>query len=134
MNHTLAIIETPFAGDREANIAYLRRCMRHSYELQEIPFASHALFPQFLDDANPFERRMGINYGIAIGAAIASLTRPGGSKASLHYSLPSVIVDVRAVFYIDRGMSPGMEGADTAYRSINVTVEHRNLPNYGTNQ
>lgn len=47
------IIESPYAGNVEANATYLRRCLRDSLLRGEAPFASHAIYtlPGVLDDA-----------------------------------------------------------------------------------
>lgn len=59
----LTIIESPFAGEIERNKVYLRRCVLHSIDLGETPFASHGFFTQFLDDSQPEQRYLGINLG-----------------------------------------------------------------------
>lgn len=90
------IIESPYAGDIEANVTYARRCVRDSVLRGEAPIASHLLFtqPGILDDSIPEERTLGIKAGLAwIGVA--------------HYS----------IFYTDRGWSRGMRGALT--KSLN---------------
>jgi len=81
------ILESPYAGDVEKNIAYARRCMKDSLDRGEAPFASHLLYTQkgLLDDNNPIERRKGIEAGFA-----------WLKSAQKH------------VFYIDHGMSRGM--------------------------
>ena len=90
MNRTskkLVLLESPFAGDTEAHLAYCRAAMRDCFDRGEIPFASHALYTQagVLDDLNPRERALGIGGGFAWGAH-ASMT----------------------VVYCDRGISRGM--------------------------
>jgi len=81
------IIESPFAGDVEANIAYARACMRDCLARGEAPYASHLLFtqPGILDDDIPEERQLGIDAGL-LWASAAEAT----------------------VVYRDRGMSKGM--------------------------
>ena len=90
----LVIIESPYAGDIEANTAYARRAMRDSLELGEYPIASHLLYPQpgVLDENTPAERQWGINAGLAWRK-----------------------VADRAVFYVDRGWSGGMKAAKAVY-------------------
>jgi hypothetical protein len=86
----LIVIESPFAGDIEANIAYARRALTDSLARNEAPMASHLLYtqPGVLDDDHPDERALGIEAGL-LWAARADLT----------------------VFYTDRGWSPGMMAA-----------------------
>ncbi len=63
----LVIIESPFSGDVEKNVAYARACVRDSVLRGEAPIASHLLFtqPGILDDNVPAERTLGINAGHA---------------------------------------------------------------------
>lgn len=102
----LVIVESPFAGDVEANLAYVRECMADCLRRGEAPFASHALYtqPGVLDDTKPEERALGIEAGLCWGA-MAEAT----------------------VVYTDRGISRGMElgiaraiaeGRFVEYRSI----------------
>lgn len=105
----LVIIESPYAGDVEANVAYARRCMADSLRRGEAPYCSHLLFtqPGILDDTVPAERTLGIAAGLEWGKQ----------------------ADLTAV-YIDRGISSGMQqGIDSAkknrrkveYRSLDIT-------------
>lgn len=81
------VIESPYAGDVEANLGYARECMADSLRRGEYPLASHLLYtqPGVLDDDKPGERALGIRAGLG-WAAFANLT----------------------VVYIDRGISRGM--------------------------
>jgi hypothetical protein len=100
----LVYLESPFAGDRERNAAYLKAAMRDSLDRGETPFASHALYVQFLDDNIPEERALGIAAGLAWGA-----------KAEA------------TVVYEDYGISPGMQcGIDRAHE-VGRPVEFRSL-------
>lgn len=81
----LVVIESPYAGDVERNVAYAKKCMLHSIRLGEAPFLSHLLYTQVLDDQVPEERKLGIEAGLA------------WAKKSL----------TRAV-YVDHGISDGM--------------------------
>lgn len=63
----LVVIESPFAGDVERNIAYARRCVADSLARGEAPIASHLLYTQkgVLDDDKPEECKRGIEAGWA---------------------------------------------------------------------
>ena len=65
----LVILESPFAGDEQANIDYARLCVRDSLMRGEAPIASHLLYtqPTILDDSVPEERQQGIDAGLAWG-------------------------------------------------------------------
>jgi hypothetical protein len=97
----LVIIESPLAGDVEANIAYAKECMRDSLRRGEAPYASHLLYaqPGILDDLVPEERALGIEAGLAWGEA-AELT--------------AVYIDLG----ISKGMRYGIERAIAAKRTI----------------
>ncbi len=84
------IIESPFAGQVERNLAYVRACMRDSLKRGEAPFASHALYtqPGVLDDTVPEERELGIEAGFewrwgAETAFYVDLGWSGGMKKGL---------------------------------------------------
>lgn len=59
----LVIIESPFAGEVERNKIYVKRCILDSLKRGEIPFASHAIYTQVLDDTIPEERKIGMDAG-----------------------------------------------------------------------
>jgi hypothetical protein len=82
-----AVLESPFAGNVERNIAYAKLCVRDMLKRGEAPIASHLLFtqPGILNDGDAEERKLGI------AAGHAWLT----------------VADI-VVFYVDFGMSRGM--------------------------
>jgi len=59
----LVILESPYAGNITANLAYARAAMRDSLDRGEAPFASHLLYTQMLDDNDPRQRTLGIKAG-----------------------------------------------------------------------
>jgi hypothetical protein len=59
----LVYICSRYAGDIESNVQAARRYCRFAAESGYIPLASHLLYPQFLDDENPDERRLGLLFG-----------------------------------------------------------------------
>lgn len=103
------VIESPYAGDVELNLRYLRACMHHSITHDEAPYASHALYtqPGVLDDDRPIERELGIVAGFC-WRDVADLT----------------------VVYTDLGITRGMQyGIDDANRK-GRPVEYRTLPGW----
>jgi len=102
----LVVIESPYAGDVEGNVAYARQCLRHSLDQGEAPFASHLLYtqPTVLDDTVERERLRGIQAGYEWMEA----------------------ADIVA-FYIDRGWSPGMLKALKMARMLHKVIEVRAL-------
>jgi hypothetical protein len=103
----LVYLESPYAGDVESNLAYLRACMADCLRRGEAPYASHGLYtqPGVLDDDKPEERRLGMEAGFC-----------WGEKADA------------SVFYVDRGWSRGMiEGLKRARahgRPVELRVLH----------
>ena len=57
------IIESPFRGDTERNIAYARRAIMDSISRGEAPFASHLIYTQVLNELVPHESATGILLG-----------------------------------------------------------------------
>jgi hypothetical protein len=100
------ILESPYAGDIERNVAYARRCLRDCLRRGEAPIASHLLFtqPSALDDGKPEERKLGIAAGLAWLAAADAV-----------------------VVYTDLGVSPGVRGAIEAAERAGLVIERRNL-------
>lgn len=84
----LVLLESPYAGDIEANLTYARKCMHDCFKRGEAPYASHLLYTQegILDDNISEERMLGIEAGLL-----------WGSKAD------------KTVVYTDLGISSGME-------------------------
>lgn len=99
-------VESPYAGDVEANVAYARACLADCLRRGEAPFASHLLYtqPGVLDDTVPAERTLGIEAGLAI-----------------------LRVADAVVVYTDRGVSRGMEMGIARARELGVAVELRRL-------
>jgi len=100
------IIESPYAGDVERNLQYLRACMRDCLLRGETPFASHGLYtqPGVLDDEIPVERELGIRAGFA-WRTIAEMT----------------------VVYQDLGISRGMTYGIEHAHEIGHAVVYRSL-------
>lgn len=100
------IVETPFAGDVELNVAYLRACLADCLQRGEAPFASHALYtqPGVLRDDVPEEREHGIQAGFAW-------------REAAH----------KTVVYTDLGMSNGMHYGIRHAAKLGHEIEFRTL-------
>lgn len=105
----LVIIESPFAGDVEKNLRYLRAAMRDCLLRGEAPFASHAIYTQagVLDDGVEHERQLGIAAGLVWGAQAHA-----------------------TVVYTDLGESRGMKYGIANARACNRPIEYRALPGW----
>jgi hypothetical protein len=100
------VIESPYAGNVERNLRYVRKCMHDCLMRDEAPFASHALYTQLgvLRDTIPEERRLGIEAGL-VWAATAD----------------------RRVVYTDLEITTGMSiGIDHALR-LGQPIDYRNF-------
>lgn len=62
----IVYICSPYAGDVDSNIDNTRRYSRFAVDRGYIPIAPHLLFPQFLNDADPKERQLGLFFGNAL--------------------------------------------------------------------
>lgn len=100
------VIESPYAGDVERNLRYLRACMKDCLRRGEAPFASHGLYtpPGVLDDGIPAERALGIEAGLEWGKAC---------------SLVAV--------YVDLGISEGMQEGIAKASRRRKPIEFRKL-------
>lgn len=100
------VLESPYAGDVDINVAYARRAVADCLQRGDAPIASHLLFtqPGVLNDLIPSERAIGI---------AAGLTWLGVAEA--------------VVVYKDNGISPGMLAAIAEANRLRITVEYRSL-------
>lgn len=96
------VIESPYDGDVERNVAYAKRCMRDALSRGESPIASHLLLTQILDDTNEAERDLGIRAGIA-----------------WHAGADEVLI------YADLGVSKGMQRAIRHASKAGIPVNYR---------
>ena len=62
----IVYICSPYAGESEKNGKAAQEYSRFAVEKGYIPIAPHLLFPQFLNDANPKERQLGLFFGNAL--------------------------------------------------------------------
>jgi hypothetical protein len=102
----LVILESPYAGDVEANEKFARLCVRDSLSRGEAPIASHLLYtqPTILDDSIPEERTLGIEAGLAWRRVAEG-----------------------SVVYVDKGISSGMKYGMQAAKDAGIPIELRIL-------
>lgn len=100
------ILESPYAGEIEENVAYARLCVRDSLARGEAPIASHLLYtqPTVLDDDVPTERQWGIDAGLAWLSAADAM-----------------------VVYTDRGISSGVTAAIAIAERNRCPIEYRTV-------
>ncbi len=104
------MLESPYAGDVDANEDYARRCLLDSLRRGEAPLAGHLLYTQVLKDTNPTERELGLR------ADMAWLRRSRG-----------------IVLYTDNNVSSGMALAIKLAKSIGLPITKRKLGGYDAN-
>ena len=105
----LVVLESPYAGNVERNVAYARACLADCLARGEAPIASHLLYtqPGVLDDTNPEQRKLGINAGFAWNRFAEAV-----------------------VVYLDLGVSAGMRLGIQRAEAMGQPVERRTLPNW----
>ena len=59
-------VASPLSGDVEKNIEYAREACRAVMDSGHAFFAPHLLYPSFLDDTVPEERKLGMDMGLAV--------------------------------------------------------------------
>ena len=97
-------VQSPFRGNREANLDFSKRCLLDCIERGESPIASHLLYPRVLDDDDEAQRARGLAAG--------------------HAWIP---VADRVVVYTDLGVSYGMEAGVAAAQLAGIPIEYRTL-------
>lgn len=102
----LVVIKSPYAGDVERNLKYLRAAMADCLRRGEAPFASHGLYtqPGVLDDTKPEERKLGMEAGFAWAARADAV-----------------------IVYTDFGHSPGMVDGVLRAMKAGQPIECREL-------
>lgn len=105
----LVIVESPYAGDIDRNVAYARAALADCLHKGEAPIASHLLYtqPGVLDDGIPGERALGIKAGLA-WARVADTV----------------------VVYTDLGVTPGMTIGIEWHEREGCAVETRTLASW----
>lgn len=96
------VIESPYAGNRQAHEAYAREAMLDCLSRGEAPYASHLLYTQVLDDDQEEHRRLGMEAGFEWAKAADAV-----------------------VVYLDLGISPGMASGIARATERGLTIEYR---------
>ncbi|ABF88598.1 hypothetical protein MXAN_1823 [Myxococcus xanthus DK 1622] len=111
MSRPIVIVESPYAGDIERNVAYARAALSDCLRRGEAPYASHLLYtqPGVLRDEVPEERNHGIEAGFEF-RRVAQAT----------------------VVYTDLGYSEGMKLGIRHAEALGHPIEYRSLPGWAT--
>jgi hypothetical protein len=70
---------SPFKGNIARNTANAVRYCRFALDMERLPIAPHLLFPQFMNDADPDERELGISFGLRLLAGCSEVWVFGGN-------------------------------------------------------
>lgn len=89
----IVYICSPYAGDIAGNVDAARRYSRFAVDKGYIPIAPHLLFPQFLDDADPDERELGLFFGNAIMSKCETGDGFRESSSSLYQAYRNYCID-----------------------------------------
>jgi len=99
----LVILESPYAGDVNANVEFARACVRDSLSRGEAPIASHLLYtqPGILRDEIAEERQWGIDAGLAWANAAAATVvyQDRGISLGMKYGIKNAMLAGRPVEY-----------------------------------
>ena len=99
-----AILESPYAGEVEQNRLYALACSKDMFDRGEAAFASHLIYPRFLQAYNYTERALGMEAGKAWIPAAHCM-----------------------IVYTDFGISSGMEEGITCARECGVPILKRKI-------
>ncbi|WP_292982804.1 MULTISPECIES: hypothetical protein [unclassified Oceanicaulis] len=120
------IIESPYAGDLDANVAYARACLKDSLLRGEAPIASHLLYtqPGVLNDDKPDERALGIDAGHAwmSAADLVVVYHDMGVTEGMQAGIRRAFAEGRAVEFRK------LDGCVMPVRSHIVTCSPADLP------
>jgi hypothetical protein len=62
--YPLVYVCSPYSGDVEHNVGNARKYAAFSVEQGAMPIAPHLHYPQFLNDDDPKQRKLGLTFGI----------------------------------------------------------------------
>jgi predicted RNA-binding Zn-ribbon protein involved in translation (DUF1610 family) len=97
------VVESPYAGDTERNLRYLRACFCDCLRRVEAPIASHKLYADLCFGIG-LDRELGIEAGYAWG----------------------IMADY-VVCYVDLGMTDGMKKAIKSYEDVGLKTKYRSI-------
>ena len=75
----LVFICSPYAGDIECHIRRAQGYCRFAVSKNCIPIAPHLLFPQFMEESDPEQRRLGIFFGLVLQSKCKEVWVFGGN-------------------------------------------------------
>jgi len=116
---SIVILESPYSGDIQRNIAYGQRIMADSRERGEIVIMPHLLWTQHHEAPNHFVSDYDEKYEIK---------NCGREKSLEQIKILRTIAD-KVIFYTDYGMSSGMVHGLEDCKQRNIEYEFRTIGN-----
>lgn len=101
----IVYICSPFRGNIETNIKNAREYCKLAIKEHHLPVAPHLYFPQFLNDNNPDERKLGMDYAKDMLYSCDALW-VCGDKISKGMAEEIAIAEKRGIIIIKRNISP----------------------------
>lgn len=133
----LVIIESPLGTNADGsrctpeqfkrNQEYVNACMLDCLRKGEVPFASHAIYPLVLKDADPSERRLGMEAGFAVAKAFCMADRLSYLNSFMRTKANEEPVVCMVAHYTDRGTSSGMLEVLERHRNMGIAIYERSL-------
>lgn len=75
----LVFICSPYAGNIRRHTEQAREYCRYAVEKNCIPIAPHLFFPQFMEEADPAQRKLGIFFGLVLQSKCKEVWVFGGN-------------------------------------------------------
>ena len=75
----IVFICSPYAGEVKKNVSAVRKYSRFAVDRGYIPIAPHLLFPQFMEESDPEQRRLGIFFGLVLQSKCKEVWVFGGN-------------------------------------------------------
>lgn len=65
-NRKKVYVVSKYCGDTQVNVWKACNCCKYVIRHGCMPIASHLLYPQFLEDRDPLQRKLGCQFGLAL--------------------------------------------------------------------
>lgn len=97
----LVYICSPFAGDVKKNVRKARLYSRLAVKRGYLPITPHLLFPQFLNDRDEFERKLGMKMGLVLMLKCREVWVFGQPSAGMNTEIKRALIKGMPVRYFN---------------------------------
>lgn len=97
----LVYICSPFAGEVKKNIRKARLYSRLAVKRGYLPITPHLLFPQFLNDRDEFERKLGMKMGLVLMLKCREVWVFGQPSAGMNTEIKRALIKGMPVRYFN---------------------------------